>query len=165
VAFSGRRPDRAAPGRNPARSARDPRIAAVTPTDERSETTWASAALLLARLLLAMIFIHEGVVLLGSWRAAVTYMERFGVPGVLLPGVVALQLGGGILIVVGALTRWVAMGFSIFCVLTAVLFHTDFADHNQLLHFEKDLGLAGGFLALAVCGSGAWSADRLRRRG
>jgi putative oxidoreductase len=140
-------------------------IATLMPAQDHSGgSVWTSAALLLGRLLLALIFVHEGFVLLGGWRAAVVYMERFGVPGMLLPAVILLELGGGILIAVGALTRVAALAFSVFCVLTALLFHTDFADQNQLLHFQKDLGLAGGFLVLTVCGSGAWSVDRLRSR-
>jgi putative oxidoreductase len=54
----------------------------------------------------------------------------------------------------------VASAFAIFCVLTAVLFHAQFADSNQLLHFQKDLAIAGGFLVLAVSGPGTLSADR-----
>jgi putative oxidoreductase len=121
------------------------------------------------RLLLAQIFVHEGWTIMSKFGDAATYMQKFGVSGRLLPAVIALELGGGLLIVVGAFTRPVASAFAIFCMLTAVLFHAQFADRNQLLHFQKDLAIAGGFLVLVVSGSGILSVDRyielyLRRR-
>ena len=67
------------------------------------------------------------------------YMQGFGVPGMLLPAVIALQLGGGVLIAAGAMTRPVALALSAFCVLTAVIFHWNVAVHGELLHFEKSL--------------------------
>jgi putative oxidoreductase len=120
----------------------------------------AAAGLLAGRLLLALIFVHEGWSLIDSHSGAAAYMQRFGVPAMLLPAVIALQLGGGLLIVTGAFTRLVAPLFAIFCMLAAVLFHRQFADGNQLLHFQKDLAIAGGFLVLAVSGPGSWSVDR-----
>lgn len=122
--------------------------------------TLAAAALLVGRLLLALIFIHEGYSIIGSYDGATAYMQKFGVPGILLPAVIALELGGGVLIAAGAMTRLVSMTFVIFCVLTAVVFHWQFGDRNQLLHFRKDLAIAGGFLVLAACGAGRWSIDR-----
>jgi putative oxidoreductase len=124
----------------------------------------ASAGLLLGRVLLATIFVHEGWdIFATSYAGAVAYMQKSGVPGVLLPAVIALQLGGGVLIAAGAMTRVVSLVFAAFCLLTAVLFHWQFADRNQLLHFEKDLAIAGGFLLLAVSGPGLWSVDRYWR--
>jgi putative oxidoreductase len=119
-----------------------------------------SAGLLLGRLLLAIIFVHEGWDIIGSYAGAMAYMQKSDVPGALLPAVIALQLGGGMLIAAGALTRVVSLAFAVFCLLTAVLFHWQFADRNQLLHFEKDLAIAGGFLILAVSGPGNWSVDK-----
>jgi putative oxidoreductase len=120
----------------------------------------AATGLLAGRFLLALIFVHEGWGLIGSHSGAAAYMRGFGVPAMLLPAVIALQLGGGLLIVTGAFTRLVASLFAIFCMLAAVLFHRQFADGNQLLHFQKDLAIAGGFLVLAVSGPGSWSVDR-----
>jgi putative oxidoreductase len=119
-----------------------------------------SAGLLLGRLLLAIIFVHEGWDIIGNYAGAMAYMQKSAVPGALLPAVIALQLGGGMLIAAGALTRVVSLAFAVFCLLTAVLFHWQFADRNQLLHFEKDLAIAGGFLILAVSGPGNWSVDK-----
>src|SRR6516162_2557602 len=109
---------------------------------------------LLGRLLLVAIFVHEGVTLIGGYASAAAYMQGFGVPGALLPAVIALQLVAGLLIAVGALTRLAALALAAFCVLTAILFHWNFAQRGELLHFEKDLAIAGGFLLLAACGPG-----------
>jgi putative oxidoreductase len=118
------------------------------------------AGLLAGRLLLVFIFLHESLGLLGNYAGAAAYMQKSGVSSLLLPAVIALQLGGGLLVATGILTRWAALAFAVFCVLTAVMFHWQFADRNQLLHFQKDLAIAGGFLVLACCGPGNWSLGR-----
>ena len=92
-------------------------------------------------------------------------MQAFGVPGQLLPLAIAVELGCGLLILCGYHTRAAALILAGFCLATAVLFHGKFGDRNQLLHFEKDLAIAGGFLVLAALGSGAWSIDSWMKRG
>ncbi|MBA5689898.1 DoxX family protein [Duganella sp. LX47W] len=115
--------------------------------------------LLLARVLLALIFIAAGIDKLGHYGATVTMMESMAVPGSLLPAVVALELGGGVAICFGAFTRPVALCLAIFCVVAAVLFHKNFADATQAAMFMKNLAIAGGFLSLAVAGAGTMSID------
>jgi putative oxidoreductase len=127
------------------------------------EGAMTDAGLLAGRLLLVFIFLHEGWSILGNHAGAAAYMQKFGVPSLLLPSVIALQLGGGALIAAGILTRYAALLFAAFCVLTAILFHGQFADRNQVLHLQKDLAIAGGFLVLACCGPGNWSLGRHRR--
>ena len=114
---------------------------------------------LLARLLLGYIFIAEGWGKIFSYAAVQQYMVGHGVPGALLPLVILTELGGGLCIAAGALTRVAAIALAGFCVLTAVLFHANFSDADQLIGFQKDLAIAGGFLALAAFGSGALSID------
>jgi putative oxidoreductase len=82
----------------------------------------------------------------------------------LLPLAIAAELGCGLLIALGLYTRTAAVVLAGFCVATAVLFHSKFGDRNQLLHFEKNLGLAGGFLLLSVAGPGRLSLGRLLAR-
>jgi putative oxidoreductase len=123
-----------------------------------------SAAELAGRTLLALLFVAEALSKLSAYGAAARYMTAFGVPGQLLPLVIAVELGGGLLILVGWHTRIAAVALAGFCAAAAVLFHTTFADHNQLLHFEKDLALAGAFLILAARGAGAFSLDALQAR-
>jgi len=125
-----------------------------------SENVMQDAGLLAGRCLLVFIFLHEGWSILGNYAGAAAYMQKSGVPALLLPAVIALQLGGGLLIAAGIGTRFVALLFAAFCVLTAILFHWQLADRNQVLHLQKDLAIAGGFLVLACCGPGSWSLGR-----
>jgi len=113
--------------------------------------------------MMAFIFVIEGWSKIGHFGGTVQYMESHGVPGMLLPLVIATELGGGLLIACGWLTYPAALALAGFCVLTAVLFHQNLADVNEFIHFNKDIAMAGGFLALAAFGPGAWSVDALRR--
>jgi putative oxidoreductase len=122
------------------------------------------AAALAGRVLLAAIFLHEAWTKLAGYQAALAYMDAYGVPGLLLPPAIAVELVGGVLILLGYYTRPAALALAAFCVATAVLFHTKLGDRNQLLHFEKDLAIAGGFLVLFARGAGAWALDALARR-
>jgi putative oxidoreductase len=121
------------------------------------------AGLALGRLLLASLFILEGWSKLRGYDGAVTYMQRYGIPGAFLPAVIALELVGGVMIAIGWQARLAAAALATFCVLAAVLFHANFADRNQLLHFEKDLAIAGGLLLLAITGPGPWSVESRAR--
>lgn len=129
-----------------------------------SSVSLPAAGLAIGRLLLAALFLLEGWSKLRGYDAAVAYMNRFGVPGALLPAVIALELGGGLMIAVGWQTRFAAAALAAFCILTAVIFHGHVADRSQILHFEKDLAIAGGFWVLAVAGAGRWSVDHATGR-
>jgi putative oxidoreductase len=119
------------------------------------------AALLLGRCLLVLLFLHEALVKLTAYDGAVRYSEAYGVPGWLLPAAIALELGGGLLIVGGLFTSPLAFLLAGFCMVTAMIFHTNFGETGQLLHFEKDFSIAGGFLILCARGAGPWSLDRV----
>jgi putative oxidoreductase len=121
---------------------------------------FAAAGLALGRLLLAAVFILEGWGKLRGYQAAAAYMDRYGVPSLLLPAVIALELGGGALIAAGFHTRVAALALAAFSTLAAILFHGDFSERSHVLHFEKDLAIAGGLLVLAVAGAGSWSLER-----
>lgn len=121
---------------------------------------------LLARLGLSAIFITSGWSKIGGYAGTQQYMDAMGVPGALLPLVILLELGGGIAILAGLFTRWLSPLFAAFTVVAALLFHADFADQMQYISFMKNIAIAGGFLALAGLGSGAFSVDaRLAKRG
>jgi putative oxidoreductase len=119
------------------------------------------AAALAGRLLLSALFLHEAWSKLTAFMAAVAYMQAFGVPGQLLPLAIAIELSGGLLILLGYQTRIAALVLAAFCVATAFLFHTKLGIRNELLHFEKDLAIAGGLLVLAGHGAGAWAIDAI----
>jgi putative oxidoreductase len=121
--------------------------------------TLAPAAEAAGRILLAALFLYEAYVKLNAYGPAVQYAAAFGVPSVLLPFAIALELGGGVLIVLGLFTRLAALAFAGFCLVTAFVFHTKFSDTNQVLHFGKDIALAGAFLFVAGRGAGRISLD------
>jgi putative oxidoreductase len=123
-----------------------------------------AVALLASRLLLAIIFIHEAIAKLGNYAGSAAYANAFGVPEALLPFAIATELGCGACIAVGAYVRPAAILLAGFCVMTALIFHTKFSDINPLLHFEKNLAMAGGLLVLAVCGPGAFSVGKPYQR-
>ena len=118
-----------------------------------------SAAALIGRLLLAAIFIHAGYGKILGYAGTAEYMAKAGVPGALLPLVILVELGGGILIAIGWQTRLVAIALAGFTILAAILFHANFGDRNQAIHFMKNMAIAGGFLTLFANGAGGWSVD------
>ena len=124
----------------------------------------ADATLLLGRLLLAWLFLHEGFELATHFESTLAGMAQLGVAPPIAVAVIVLQLAAGAALLVGWLTWLAALALALFCIATATLFHTDFALRNELLHFEKDLAIAGGLLAFAASGAGAWSVDGLLRR-
>ncbi len=119
-----------------------------------------SVAELLGRILIAALFLIAGLGKIGGYAGTQAYMASMGVPGVLLPLVILTEVGGAIAIMLGWKTRWAAFALAGFCLLTATLFHLNFADKGQMTSFMKDIALAGGFLILFVHGAGAWSLDR-----
>lgn len=119
-----------------------------------------SLATLIGRIGLSMIFILSGLDKLGAGYAGTQgYMESMGVPGALLPLVIALEVLGGLAIAIGLLTRWAAVGLAVFSVASAVLFHFAPDDQGQFINFMKNLAIAGGFLVLAAHGAGRLSVD------
>lgn len=118
--------------------------------------------LLAGRLLLAWIFLHEGAFLLANYSASSAAMTKMGAPAFALGPVIALQLAAGLSIAIGWYTRCGALALGLFCLATALLFHTNFAIRNELLHFEKDFAIAGGLFVLMHCGAGDWSVDGWR---
>ena len=116
-------------------------------------------AVLLGRFGLALIFVVSGWSKIGGYEATQGYMAAMGVPGGLLPLVIAAQLLGGAAVLTGFLTRWAALGLALFSVIAGVLFHGDIADQNQFISLMKNIAIAGGFLALYANGPGAFSVD------
>ena len=122
-------------------------------------TTLDNVVLLASRLLLAWIFVHEGAFLAMNYDAASTGMAKMGVPAATLVPTIALQLVAGLAIAIGWHARLSAAALGLFCVATAILFHTNFASRNELLHFEKNLAIAGGMFVLMLRGAGSLSVD------
>ena len=125
-----------------------------------SKVHLADAILLAGRLLLSLIFVHEGVVLAIHFEGTVKVMATLGIGLPLVVATIALQLGAGLSVGLGLQARIGAVLLGLFCLATAALFHTNFANQNELLHFEKDLAMSGGMFILAAAGAGALSLDR-----
>ena len=119
---------------------------------------------LLGRIGLSLIFIISGWAKIVGYAGTQQYMESAGVPGALLPLVIALEFGGGLAILAGAFTRWIALAIAAFSLASAVLFHGNFGDAAQATSFWKNVAMAGGFLMLAAHGAGSFSLDHLWKR-
>jgi putative oxidoreductase len=112
-----------------------------------------------ARVFLGHIFLLAGVSKVGAYAGTQGYMESVGVPGMLLPLVILLEVGGGLAIIAGWKTRWTAIALAAFSVASAAIFHNNFGDQIQMIMFMKNIAIAGGFLLLAAHGAGAYSLD------
>jgi len=119
---------------------------------------------LAGRILIAVIFLTAGIGKIGGYAGTQGYMQAHGVPGALLPLVIALEIGGSLLVIAGLWTRVAALALAAFSLATALLFHANFADPMQQINFMKNLAIAGGFLCLVANGAGAWSIDARRAR-
>ena len=119
-----------------------------------------------ARTMMAVLFLASGAGKLARRAATEAYMREFGVPVVLRRPAAALELGGGVLLILGAATRPLARMLAFWCVLTAAIFHRRRQDPVQQVMFLKNLTMAGGFLILSVAGATHASLDGVfaRRR-
>ncbi|OYY50095.1 MAG: hypothetical protein B7X98_00880 [Methylophilaceae bacterium 17-43-7] len=115
---------------------------------------------LVGRIMLALIFVIAGVGKLSDPVGTAGYMQSMGVPTLLLWPTIALELLGGIAIAVGFKTRYAAFALGGFSVLTAIIFHSNFAEQMQSILFLKNIAMAGGLLLLAVGGKTAFSIDK-----
>ena len=115
---------------------------------------------LAGRVLIAAIFVTAGWGKISGYAGTQAYMASAGVPGALLPLVIALELGGGIAIVLGLFTRPIALLLAGFSIVSALLFH---ATPDQQIMLMKNFAMAGGFLFLVANGAGRYSLDALIR--
>lgn len=124
-----------------------------------------NASLLVARILLAAIFIMAGLGKFGDIAGTAGYIGSVGLPaGTLLAwGAAIFETVAGLAILAGFQTRLTSWALAAFCIVSGVIFHNNFADQTQMIMFLKNLAIAGGFLALSVSGAGAWSVDGRKR--
>ena len=111
------------------------------------------------RVLIAFMFVMSGLNKINNYGNTAGWMDAMGVPGSLLPFVIVLEVLGGAAIMIGWQTRITAILFAAFSVMSAAIFHADFSDQNQMIHFMKNVSIAGGFLFLIVHGAGTYSMD------
>jgi putative oxidoreductase len=116
---------------------------------------------LVGRLMLGLPFAMSGLGKLGAYGATTGMIAAVGLPfpSLAFAVAVALELGGGLLLIAGYRARYVAAALALFSLVTAISFHSNFADQNQMIHFLKNVMLAGGLLQIAAFGAGALSID------
>jgi putative oxidoreductase len=121
---------------------------------------------LLGRILLAAIFISSGFSKITGFEGTVGYIASKGLPmpQVLALGAIVVELGGGLMLLIGWKTRWAAAALLVFTALAALLFHNFWSAppdqaQNQMIHFMKNLAIVGGFLYVIAFGAGETSID------
>ena len=115
---------------------------------------------LVARVFISLIFLLSGINKIGNYEGTVGWMESLGMPGIFLIPAIILEIVAPILIMIGYKVKISAALLSVFCVATAIIFHSDFSDQMQFISFMKNIGLAGGFLFIVVNGAKDFSLDK-----
>ena len=113
-----------------------------------------------ARVFISLIFLLSGINKIGNYEGTVGWMESIGMPGILLIPAIILEIVAPMLIMIGYKVKISAALLSVFCVATAIIFHSDFSDQMQFISFMKNIGLAGGFLFIVVNGAKDFSLDK-----
>jgi putative oxidoreductase len=121
----------------------------------------------IGRLMIGLPFAMSGLSKLGAYGATTGIISAVGLPFPALAFAVAVvtELGGGLLLIAGYRVRYVAAALALFSLATAMSFHHNFADQNQMIHFLKNVMMAGGLLQIAAFGAGAVSIDNRRKTG
>lgn len=111
---------------------------------------------LAARVLLSALFLMSGINKILNPAATQQYMASYGMPltGLFLMGAIALELAGGLSVLLGYKARWGAIALIIFLIPATLIFHTNFADQMQTIQFMKNLAILGGLLMIVQNGSG-----------
>lgn len=125
-----------------------------------NEKTYGS---LIGRILIGLIFVMSGVSKIADPQGTQQYMTAMGLTTAttfLYAGAVFLELAGGLSLLLGVWAKWGATALIAFMIPTTLIFHTNFGDQNQTIHFMKNLAIMGGLLYVAVYGSGRLSVDR-----
>lgn len=132
-------------------------------------TNFQNAVALTARALLALLFILSGYQKLTGFSGTADFMASVGMPmaQVLLVGAIAVELGGGLMLLAGWKARWAAAAIALFTIPATLIFHAFWAGdpaqaQNQFIHFMKNVSIIGGMLMVVAMGPGGWSVDGRR---
>ena len=118
---------------------------------------------LVGRIFISALFLISAFNKIFNLDGSIGWMEGFGVPGFLIFPAIAVEIILPVLVIVGYRARLAAGVLAVFCLMTAFLFHFDFADQSQLVSFLKNIGLAGGFLFIVANGTKDWAVDREKK--
>jgi len=114
---------------------------------------------LIGRIFLSVLFLIEGIGKLFTQEQVITYMEDYGVPGILFIPAVIIEILFPLLLIVGYKTKLAALVMALFTLTVTIIFHTDFGDGMQLISFLKNLAITGGFMIVVAYGSNKFSLD------
>ena len=118
---------------------------------------------LVGRILISSIFLLSGYNKIFNYSGTISWMEGFGIPGFLLAPTIILEIILPVFIIVGYKTQITASFLAIFCIATGMIFHLDFTDQMQTIQLLKNIGLAGGFLFIAVNGPKEWAIETKKK--
>ena len=118
---------------------------------------------LVGRIFISALFLISAFNKIFNLDGSIGWMEGFGVPGFLIFPAIAVEIILPVLVIVGYRARLAAGLLAVFCLMTAFLFHFDFADQSQLVSFLKNIGLAGGFLFIVANGTKDWAVDKEKK--
>jgi putative oxidoreductase len=120
----------------------------------------------IGRILIGLPFAMSGLGKLAAYGPTTAKIAAVGLPFPPLAFTVAVtvELGGGLLLILGYRARPVALALAVFSLAAAISFHSNFADQNQMIHFLKNVMMAGGLLQITAFGAGAISIDQWRRK-
>ena len=120
-----------------------------------------------ARVLLSLVFIVSGIAKIGDYTATAAYMESQGVPGLLLPLVIAVEVVFGLMVAIGWHARMAAIVLAGFSILAGVLYHlipgmeaSGPEQVGQMAHFWKNMAIAGGMLLVVANGPGLFAVEK-----
>ena len=120
----------------------------------------------IGRILIGLPFAMSGLSKLAAYDPTLAMIGAAGLPfpPLAYAAAVAVELGGGLLLILGYRVRLAALALAVFSLATAVSFHANFADQNQMINFLKNVMIAGGLLQIAAFGAGAISIEQWRRK-
>lgn len=113
----------------------------------------------MGRTMISAIFVMSGLNKITNYAGTSGYMESMGVPGGILPLVIFTEVVFGLMVIVGWNTKLAAFALAGFSIISAFLFHNNFADQNEMANFMKNIAIAGGFFILVAHGAGAYALD------
>ena len=115
---------------------------------------------LVGRIFISLVFLLSGINKIGNYEGTIGWMESLGMPGIFLIPAIILEISAPILIMIGYKVKISAALLSLFCIATAIIFHTDFSNQMQFVSFMKNIALAGGFLFLVINETKEFSLER-----
>ena len=135
-------------------------------TNPEGTTAARDVAALVGRVMMSVLFLWSGFEKLAAAAELDRYFTSLGLP---LPDLVrlfaaAVEIGGGLAVLLGFQTRLAAAGLAIWCIVTALVGHTNFADADAQIQFMKNVAMSGGFIFIAAFGPGTYALAKAWRR-